>query len=135
MLPVRGPGQVRDGLGNQVASTMIDYISVVTTTDSAVNAQKIASDVLDNHLAACVQISGPIESRYWWEGKIETAQEWRLTIKTRTALFDDLSTAIRAVHPYAVPQILALPVIAGNRDYLAWLDAATAPPCDALGDA
>jgi len=107
---------------------MTDYISVVTTTDTEANARLIASDVLDNHLAACVQISGPIESRYWWEGKIETAQEWRLTIKTRTTLFDDLSDAIRAVHPYSVPQILALPIVAGNRDYLGWLDAATTPP-------
>jgi periplasmic divalent cation tolerance protein len=106
----------------------MDYISVVTTTDTEANARLIASAVLDNHLAACVQIFGPIESRYWWEGKIETAQEWRLTIKTRTVLFDDLSSAIRAVHPYSVPEILALPVVAGNRDYLACLDAATAPP-------
>jgi len=108
---------------------MTDYISVVTTTDTEANARLIASDVLDNRLAACVQISGPIESRYWWLDKLETVQEWRLTIKTRTTLFDDLAATIRAVHPYSVPQILALPIVAGNRDYLAWIDeVTTAPP-------
>jgi periplasmic divalent cation tolerance protein len=106
---------------------MTDYISVATTTDSEANARQIAGALLDGRLAACVQISAPIESRYWWQGKIETAREWRLTIKTRAALFDDLSSAIRAVHPYSVPQILALPFVAGNRDYLAWIDEATTP--------
>jgi periplasmic divalent cation tolerance protein len=106
---------------------MTDYISVATTTDSEDNARRIASALLNDHLAACVQISAPIESRYWWQDKIETAQEWHLTIKTRATLFDDLSTAIRAVHPYSVPQILATPIVAGNRDYLAWLDESTTP--------
>jgi periplasmic divalent cation tolerance protein len=109
---------------------MTEYISVVTTTGSEGNAQQIASAALENRLAACVQISAPIESRYWWQGKIETAQEWRLTIKTRTTLFDDLTAAIRAVHPYSVPQILALPVVAGNRDYFAWIDEVTTPPTE-----
>jgi len=107
---------------------MTDYISVATTTDSVANARQIAGVLLDGRLAACVQISAPIESRYWWQGEIESATEWRLTIKTRAALFDDLCSAIRAVHPSSVPQILALPIVAGNRDYLAWIDEVTAPP-------
>lgn len=110
------------------SNSMTDYISVATTTDSEANARQIAGALLDGHLAACVQISAPIESRYWWQGKIETTTEWRLTIKTRAALFDDLSSAIRTVHPYSVPQILALPIVAGNRDYLAWIDEVTTPP-------
>jgi len=107
---------------------MTDYISVATTTDSETSAQRIAGAVLADHLAACVQISAPIESRYWWHGEVETAREWRVTIKTRTSLFDDLSSAIRAVHPYKVAQILATPIVAGDRDYLAWIEEVTTPP-------
>jgi|ERR1700693_2212424 len=107
---------------------MTDYISVTTTTNSEANAREIADAILADNLAACIQISAPIESRYWWKGEIETTREWRLTIKTRASLFDDLSSAIRAVHPYSVAQILATPVVAGDRDYLAWIDEVTAPP-------
>ncbi len=104
---------------------MTDYISVQTTTDSEENAQKISRALLDAHLAACVQISAPIESSYRWKGKLETAREWRLTIKSRRPLFTKLEEAIRAVHPYSTPQILALPIVEGNRDYLSWIDEVT----------
>lgn len=104
---------------------MTDYVSIQTTTDSEENARKISQALLDAHLAACVQISAPIESSYRWKGKLETAREWRLTIKTRRPLFTKIEGAIRAVHPYTTPQILAFLVIEGNRDYLAWIDEVT----------
>jgi len=105
---------------------MTEHISVTTTTDSAESAQSIAQHLLETHLAGCVQISAPIESHYWWEGRIEFAREWRLTIKTRAALLPDVQRSIAAVHPYKTPQILATSIVWGDAGYLQWLDDATA---------
>ena len=98
-------------------------ISIACTTDSEANAQTLAQGLLEARKAACVQISAPIESRYWWEGKIETAREWRLTIKTASRLFEDCAALIRKLHPYSTPQILATPIVAANPDYLEWMEA------------
>jgi periplasmic divalent cation tolerance protein len=102
--------------------TAPEFVSVASTTDSEENAHVIARTLLDAHLAACVQISSPIQSSYWWQGKLETAREWRLTIKTSGRLFPLVEAAIRRVHAYSTPQILATPIVAGNRDYLDWMN-------------
>jgi periplasmic divalent cation tolerance protein len=78
-------------------------------------------------LAACVQIVGPITSVYRWQGKIESTQEWQCMAKSQQGLFHRIEEAIKRLHPYHVPEIIALPVLAGNADYLAWLD-------DCVGD-
>jgi periplasmic divalent cation tolerance protein len=101
------------------------HVSVTTTTESLENAQRIASTLLEAHLAGCVQISAPVESHYWWEGRIESAREWRLTIKTRAALLPQLQREIETLHPYQTPQIRATPIVWGHPGYLAWLDEAT----------
>jgi periplasmic divalent cation tolerance protein len=106
---------------------MSEYISVTTTTDSHESAGQIARTLLEARAAACVQISAPIESHYWWEGRIEFSREWHLTIKTRAALFSEIERTILALHPYTAPQILATPISLGNAAYLAWLDEATEP--------
>ena len=98
------------------------HISIATTTDNHESARAIARALVEARLAACVQLSAPIESVYRWQGSVETATEWRLTIKTRADRFANVASAIRKLHPYSVPQILATPVVAGNADYLAWLD-------------
>ena len=72
-------------------------------------------------LAACVQIVGPVTSIYRWQGEINTAQEWQCWAKTRRELYDRIEETIRRLHPYQVPEILAVAVTAGNADYLAWL--------------
>jgi periplasmic divalent cation tolerance protein len=100
---------------------MIDTIQVITTTGTKEAAGRIARALLEERLAACVQVAGPITSRYWWEGAIEQAEEWLCLIKTTGGLFERLEQAIKAAHPYDVPEILATPVVAGNGDYLAWL--------------
>jgi len=105
---------------------MSEYISVTTTTDSHENAERVARLLLEARVAACVQISAPIDSHYWWEGRIESSPEWRLTIKTRAALFPDVERTIASIHPYTVPQVLATPIAFGNSAYLAWLEEATA---------
>jgi len=101
---------------------MTETVQVVTTTETKSDAQAIARAVVEKRLAACVQIIGPITSTYWWQGEIETAEEWLCLIKTRADLFEQLEAAIKEVHPYDVPEILAVPVVAGSEDYLAWLD-------------
>src|SRR5690242_10879790 len=102
---------------------MPDYIQIVTTTPDNESAQRIARLLVERRLAACVQVSGPIESTYWWRGQVETAVEWRLLAKSRIDLFPALETAIREVHPYTVPELLATRVEAANQGYLDWLEA------------
>lgn len=107
---------------------MTDAIQVVTTTDSRQAADKLAAALVERRLAACAQVSGPISSTYRWQGKIETAQEWLCTIKTRLPSYAAVEAAIRALHSYDTPEILAVPILAGNQAYLDWLAAEVVAP-------
>jgi periplasmic divalent cation tolerance protein len=104
---------------------MSDHIQVVTTTEHQEDAERIARALVEERLAACVQVAGPITSVYRWHGQIETAREWQCCAKTRREFYDEIERAIRRLHPYEVPEILAVPVIAGSADYLAWLEQET----------
>ncbi len=108
-------------------STMPDVIQIATTTPTKELAQQIALALVERRLAACVQIAGPIESVYRWQGEIETAAEWQCVIKTRAELFSEVESAIRQLHAYAIPEILATPVVAGSSGYLEWLATETQP--------
>jgi periplasmic divalent cation tolerance protein len=101
---------------------MSDYIQVVTTTERREDADRIARTLVDERLAACVQVVGPISSTYRWRGAIETTQEWQCWAKSRRDLYDEIEQTIRGIHPYEVPEILAVPVLHGSVSYLAWLD-------------
>lgn len=103
---------------------MADYIQVFTATEKKKDAERIAEDILEKHLAACVQVLGPMTSRYWWKGKIEEAEEWLCIIKTRADRFESLEKAIKKVHPYQEPEILGAPVTHGSKGYIDWLDMA-----------
>ena len=98
-----------------------EFIQVVTTTATTDDARRIAQALVEQRLAACVQIVGPVESIYRWLGKIETAAEWQCWIKTRAEHYAAVETAIRQLHTYNVPEILALPILAGHEPYLQWL--------------
>jgi periplasmic divalent cation tolerance protein len=98
-----------------------DYIQVVTTTENREDAQRIARTLVEQRLAACVQILGPITSTYWWKEAVEIAEEWLCLIKSREDRYRELEQTIRDLHPYEVPEILAMPVLAGNPSYLQWL--------------
>jgi periplasmic divalent cation tolerance protein len=100
---------------------MSQVIQIVTTTANAEDARRIARALVERRLAACVQIVGPIESVYRWEGKIETAAEFQCWIKTRAELYDRVEQTIRELHTYDVPEILAVPVVQGSAAYLEWL--------------
>jgi len=101
---------------------MTNYIQVITTTETKTDAQAIANAVVEKRLAGCVQVIGPITSTYWWQGKIETTEEWLCVIKSRKDLYAGLEEAIQEAHPYKVPEILATPVTEGSESYLEWLD-------------
>ena len=100
---------------------MSPFIQVSTTIDTQEGAQKIANTLVEKRLAACVQISGPITSTYWWQGQIETAQEWVCTAKTQQNLYGAVEQAIRAVHAYETPEIIATPIVGGSQSYLDWM--------------
>lgn len=96
-------------------------IQIVTTTERREDAEKIAGLLIEKRLAACVQIVGPVLSIYRWKKNIESAEEWQCHIKTRRGLYADVETTIKANHPYETPEIIALPVLQGSREYLTWL--------------
>lgn len=100
---------------------MNEFIQVFTTTESRAQAETIALALLERRLAACVQIGGPIHSKYWWQGRLEGAQEWFCLIKTRERLYGDVEREIKAVHSYETPEIVALPIVAGSRQYFSWI--------------
>jgi periplasmic divalent cation tolerance protein len=105
---------------------MSEFIQVVTTTATQDDAREIAAALVEQRLAGCVQIVGPIESFYRWGGKTETATEWQCLIKTRTELLSNVEQAITAMHKYEAPEIIALPIIDGSELYFSWLRAETA---------
>lgn len=100
---------------------MTDFIQVLTTVPTKAAAQTIAETLLREKLAACVQIQGPLESRYWWQGKLETAEEWQCVAKSRLQLYAKLEAAIRRTHSYEVPEIIVSRIETGNPAYLDWL--------------
>jgi periplasmic divalent cation tolerance protein len=104
---------------------MAAYVQVVTTTDSLELANSIAQTLLESRAAACVQVFGPVQSKYWWKGRIEEAAEWLCMIKARSADYERIEGLISEVHSYDVPEILAFPVQQGSRRYLEWLDGET----------
>ena len=98
-----------------------DAIQVVTTTAERKDAERLAQAVLESRLGACVQIGGPIESRYWWNGRIEIASEWVLTIKTRSQLYLPLEKLLLELHPYEQPEILATEAVEVSAGYWKWM--------------
>ncbi len=100
---------------------MSEYVQVVTTVASKEEGEKIAMALLEKRLVGCVQVIGPIESSYWWQGRIEQSEEWLCIAKTERKFFAQIEETIKALHSYEVPEILAVPVVAGSEDYLRWL--------------
>jgi periplasmic divalent cation tolerance protein len=106
---------------------MTDAIQVLTTLPNREAAQQLAHELVERRLAACVQVAGPITSTYRWQGQVETAEEFLCIIKTLHGHYALLEAAIRELHPYDVPEILAVPILAGHRAYLDWLGEEVAP--------
>jgi len=100
-------------------------VVVFVTASSEEEAEKIASLLLEKRKAACVNVIPRVSSRFWWQGRLDSAQESLLIIKTRAALVPELTDIVKKAHSYSVPEIVALPVVAGNKDYLDWVDRET----------
>ena len=100
---------------------MKSYIQISTTTETKEQAQKIAQYLVEAKLAACVQITGPITSIYRWKGKVENAQEWFCLIKTTDDLYNKVEAAIKDLHTYETPEIIAVQIVKGSKEYLNWI--------------
>jgi len=96
-------------------------VQVLTTAASEAEAEAIAAALVERRLAACVQVSGPIRSRYRWRGELERAEEWQCLIKTTAARYPEVEAAIRELHSYEEPEIVATPIVRGSPGYLAWV--------------
>ena len=100
------------------------YTTVFITAPDRESGKKIARHILERRLAACVNMS-PVSSMYWWDGKIEEADEVLLIVKTSADRLDELIKEVRSVHPYQVPEVIALPISGGYREYLKWVERET----------
>lgn len=94
---------------------------VMTTVESAQDADTLAKDLLDQSLAACVQISGPITSHYRWSGKLNQTTEYRITIKTTASAWPNLKDRLIKIHPYEEPQIVMLEIADATEGYINWV--------------
>lgn len=102
-----------------------DALLVLSTCPDADSGQRLARSLVEGHLAACVNLVGPVTSVYRWRDAIETAGEMLLVIKTTADRYPALEEGLRAAHPYEVPEIVAVPVQRGLNDYLEWVRSCT----------
>jgi periplasmic divalent cation tolerance protein len=107
---------------------LTDALLVLTTVKDRVAGTALAQALLERRLAACVNVGAPVESLYHWRGRIETGTEVPLTIKTQAALYPKVEAAIRELHDYEMPEIIAVPITHGYAPYIGWLvDETTSP--------
>ncbi len=97
-------------------------VVILITTSTDEEAHKIANMLLTQRKVACVNIVSRVNSLFWWQDKIDSAQESLLIIKTKASLLYEIVTSVKEIHSYEVPEIIALPVVGGNQDYLNWID-------------
>jgi periplasmic divalent cation tolerance protein len=107
---------------------MAEYLQVLTAAGSEEEAERISAALVERRLAACVQVVGPVASRYRWQGEVETAREWMCVAKTEAGRYAELEAAIRELHSYEEPEIVATPIVAGSRGYLDWVSASVKRP-------
>jgi len=101
-----------------------DRIIVLITVGSEEEAHKIAELLVNEKKAVCINIVPGVDSLFWWEGKLDSARERLLLVKTKASLFSEIISLVKEIHSYEVPEIIALPIIGGSEDYLKWLDTA-----------
>jgi periplasmic divalent cation tolerance protein len=98
------------------------YAVVLVTASSEAEGLKLKKVLMEARKAACVNIISQVESHFWWKGKVDIADEVLLIIKTKVSSVNDIIKLVKEAHSYVIPEIIALPVIAGNDDYLKWVD-------------
>ncbi len=99
------------------------YIIIFVTTSTPQEAQTISAKLLESRKVACATVVPKVDSRYWWKGKIDTSEESLLILKTKASMFTQVVDIVKSLHSYEVPEIIAMPIIDGNSDYLKWIDA------------
>lgn len=97
------------------------YIVVLITTGTPEEAQRIAAVLLEQRKAACVNIVPRVSSRFWWRGELDSAEESLLIVKTKVSLLDEVVSLVKEAHSYDVAEVIALPIVGGNKDYLDWM--------------
>jgi periplasmic divalent cation tolerance protein len=107
---------------------MTDKIVILSTASNEEEAAKLAALLVEHRLAACVNVLPRVRSFYRWKGAVESAEEWLLVIKSSRALFGEVSALLQKQHSYEVPEAIALPVVDGAPNYLAWLDESLGNP-------
>ena len=105
-----------------------EFIQVSTTVADKEHADAIADAIVKERLAACVQVLGPIQSTYWWKGKLQKSEEWLCLAKTTESLYHAIEERIKSIHPYETPEIAAVPIVAGSKEYLSWLSSQVRKP-------
>lgn len=112
---------------------MTDKVVVYTTCGNITEAESIARNLIDNRLAACVNVVPGLLSYYRWQGKVENDAELLLMIKTAGSLIDEVRNALETLHSYDLPEMIVLPIIGGSPNYLEWLEQEVqpAPPAEA----
>jgi periplasmic divalent cation tolerance protein len=105
----------------------MSQVLVYVTAANPAEAERIAEAVVGERLAACANLIPGMRSLYWWQGKLDRAEETVLILKTRADLVPALTERVKALHSYTCPCVVALPILAGNAAFLAWIDAETAP--------
>ena len=98
-----------------------NHIALFITTATAEEAQRISRALLEQRRAACVNIVPKVNSHFWWQGKIDSAQENLLIVKTTASQLNELVRLVKQLHSYEVPEIIAIPIVGGNQDYLEWI--------------
>jgi len=101
-----------------------EFIIIIFTCGSGKEANAISGYLLEEKLVACANIIGSVKSKFWWKGKIESAEETIVLLKTKRNKFKLVEHQIKRLHSYDVPEIISAPILQGNRDYLKWLDKA-----------
>ena len=101
--------------------TELEFLQITSATANREEAERLAAALVERRLAACVQILGPIRSVYRWQGNVDQADEWLCLIKTTRERYAAVEAAIRELHSYDFPEIIATPIVAGSDGYLAWL--------------
>ena len=99
-----------------------DYVVAFITANDNEEAQKIAMLLLKRRQAACVNVIPEVNSRFWWQDKIESAKENLLVVKTKASLLPDIIKTVKKNHSNEVPEIIAMPIVGGNQEYLDWID-------------
>ena len=100
----------------------MEYVIAFVTTSSVEEAKRIAESLVERKLAACVNVIPQVVSYYWWNGKIESDQEAKLVIKTKSELMEELIESVKKLHSYEICEVTSVPIVGGNADYLKWID-------------